>query len=45
MKLNNKEIAILVIIAVSLILLVLDIFGVIDFHIPGWILKQVGRLL
>ena len=45
MKLNNKEIAISVIIAVSLILLVLDIFGVIDFHIPGWILKQVGRLL
>ena len=45
MKPNTKEIITWVIIAVAAVLLILDIFGVIDFHIPGWIIRQLGRLL
>lgn len=45
MKYNTKEIIAWGIIAVAFIILLLDIFGIIDFHIPGWIMKQIGRLL
>ena len=45
MKYNTKEIIAWVIIAVAFIILLLDIFGIIDSHIPGWIIKQIGIIL
>ena len=42
---DAKKIAIVALMLISIILLVLDLCGVIDFHIPGWLIKHLGNIL
>lgn len=45
MDYGKKEKWTFVLMVIGFTLLLLDVFGVIDFHIPGWIIKQLGAIL
>ena len=45
MDYDKREKLMFLLIIISLTLLLLDVFGVIDFHIPSWIIKQLGAIL
>ena len=45
MDYGKKEKWTFVLVVFGFTLLLLDVFGVIDFHIPSWIIKQLGDIL